>query len=220
VREAHYRPPRIGTLHRADRMFDMRKAVFALDRYLRRRMGLSGVCDDPRCLFRMRRGAAPYDLVLDGDRIPAGAPVVELHFWNEHFPPVPEGGPTLRWGVQGQKMVTFSCHALAHRLVEDGELTDVRAVGGTTPLFAVGDGSGWERIFLRLGFRLSPHRGGRGEIWERLYAWIVMWAFNVGASGPGRLRDVRRTDFWVATGDFVERHAANTPRETVAAGPG
>jgi hypothetical protein len=198
----------------------MRRLIHALDRMLRRRLQLEEVCDDPRCMFRMRRIAAPQDLDLDGGGVPAGAPVVELHFWNEHFPPVPEGGPSLRWGLEGRKRVDFSCAALAHRLTSDPRLTGVRALGGTTPLFAVGDGSTWERLFKRLGFRLSPHPDGPGEFWQRLYAWLIMWGFNVGASGPGRLRDVRRTDFWISTEDFVERHGSGDGRPAAPAARG
>ena len=196
----------------------MRTLIHALDRFLRRRLRLEEVCDDPRCVFRMRRVVTSRRLGLDGNGVPEGAPMVELHFWNEHFLPVPDGGPNVRWAVEGRKRVSYSCSALAQRLASDPDLADVRALGGTTPLFAAGDGSAWERLFRRLGFELEPHPEGRGEFWQRLYAWLIMWGFNVGARGPGRLRDVHRTDFWMSSKDFIERHGVQDAPESAAAG--
>ncbi len=186
-----------------------RALVRALDRYLRGRFGIFEYSSDDSCIFRVRVVRAPHDLELPAETVATGDPVLELHFWNEHLPPVPKSGHNMRWAVGGRRVLISSCQKLAARLREDPRMANARAVGGITALFATGDRSGWEKIFGRLGFVMQPHRNPAGrffEFWERVYAWMVMRAFAVGSGSPPKLASIHRTDFWISRDDFLRRY--------------
>ena len=188
----------------------MRAFVRSLDRYVRKKLDIFEYSTDDGCIFRVRTSRAARDLELPAQTIATGDPVLELHFWNEHLPPVPETGHDMRWAVGSRRVLISSCRMLAARLQEDPRMAEARAVGGITPLFAAGDGSGWERIFGRLGFVMRPHQNPSGrffEFWERVYAWMVMRAFDVGSGAPPTLANIHRTDFWISRDDFLRRYA-------------
>jgi hypothetical protein len=187
----------------------MRAFVRAIDRYLRKRFDIFEYSTEDTCIFRIRIGHIERDLALPDETVAAGEPVLELHFWNEHLPPVPEGGHNMRWAVGLRRVLIASCRMLAARLEEDPKMADSRAVGGITPLFAAGDGSGWEKIFTRLGFIMQPHRNPSGrfvEFWERVYAWMVMRTFTVGSGASPKLASIHRTNFWISRDDFLRRY--------------
>jgi len=189
----------------------MRFFVLAIDRTLRRRTGIFEFCDDPDCLFRVSLDVAEYPLRVDSGEIPPGSTVLKLHFWNEHLPSIPGTGPTLSWAVRFRRIVAHSTHVLAEAMGKDPRLADVQAVGGVTPLFTPGDGSPAEKIFRRLGFRSTPHQNPQGrfmEFWERVYAWLLMWAFTKG--NPPKMRGLRRTDFWMSADEFLRRYEGSS----------
>jgi hypothetical protein len=196
----------------------MRAFVRAIDRYLRKRFDIFEYSIEDTCIFRARLCHAEHALELRDRTVSAGEPVLELHFWNEHLPPVPEGGHNMRWAVGVRRVLIASCRMLAARLEEDPKMADSAAVGGITPLFAAGDGSGWARIFTRLGFVMQPHENRAGrfvEFWERVYAWMVMRTFTVGSGSSPKLASIRRTDFWISRDDFLRRYGkASTGAKT------
>lgn len=184
----------------------MRSIIYALDRLVRKGSGVFEFCDDPDCVFRVSIGVAAYPLRVPSGEIPAGAKVVQLHFWNEHMPAMPPDAPAIGPAVKLRRRVASSARLLARHMREDPRLAGVQAVGGVTPLFSPGQGSPAERIFVRLGFAVTPHRNPSGrfvEFWEELYAWILMWAFTKGNQNRIRLCELRRSDFWVSAEDFL-----------------
>ena len=187
----------------------MRSAIRGLDRFLRRRMEVFEYSDDPECLFRIRIARASHPLRVPGGVVPAGEQVLEMHFWNEHIPPLSANGPDLAWAAKGARMMIVSCRELAHCLINDPRLVNVQAVGGVTSLFAPGQASGAERVFTRLGFAATPQPnplGRFGEFWENLHVWMLMWAFNTASLRHHSLLRMRRTEFWASTDRFVRVH--------------
>lgn len=192
----------------------MRSLVRLIDRLLRRAQGLFVYWDDPACLFRAKIGQAPHRLQLPDGEIPAGAQVLELHFWNEHMPRIPPEGPSLELAVQGRRMLVRSLRQAAWTLEHDPRVTGVQAIGGATVLFAAGDGSAGEKLFTRLGFSEFPYQsplGRFGEFWENLYTWGLMWAFNVVSVQQRHLLKLRRTEVWMSADAFLRRYGS---RET------
>ncbi len=180
--------------------------IHAIDRLVRRRSGVFEFCENPDCLFRVSVGIAAYPLHVPGGEIPAGERILELHFWNEHIPPLPSTGPSLSWAVRFRRLVAVSTHCLAQAMRNDPRLAGVRAVGGVTPLFTPGDGSAAEGIFRRLGFAVTPHRNPLGrfmEFWEEVYAWLLMWTFTGKNQKRPSLRTLRRSDFWMSADRFL-----------------
>jgi hypothetical protein len=193
----------------------MRAFVRSIDRHLRKRFDIFEYSTEDNCIFRIRIDHTERDLALPHETVAAGEPVLELHFWNEHLLPVPEGGHNIRWAVGVRRALMASCRMLAACLEEDPRMAGPRAVGGITPLFAAGDGSGWERIFARLGFVMQPHQNPSGrfaEFWERVYAWMVMRTFAVGSGPPPKLESIRRTNFWISRDDFLRRYGGASAR--------
>jgi hypothetical protein len=141
--------------------------------------------------------------------------VLELHFWNEHMPPIPGDGPVIGPAVKLRRRVAYSAHHLALAVKDDPRLAGVEAVGGVTPLFTPGDNSAAEGIFLRLGFTVTPHRNPMGrfmEFWEELYGWLLMWAFTPENQKLRSLRGLRRGDFWMSAEDFLRLYGSPSSR--------
>ena len=165
--------------------------------------------DNPDGLLRVRLTRAAHAVVLAGHTLPKGAPVLELHLWNEHVPPLPERGPDLAWAAQVRRRLVASFCALGRAMVRDTRFADVQAVGGITVLCFTGDGRREARLFERLGFAVRPYRGplGRfGEFWENLYTWAIMWAYNAATLRRRRLLGLRRGEIWMTADEFRRRY--------------
>jgi hypothetical protein len=189
----------------------VRRIIRAFDRFLCRLQGVFVFWDDPDCMFRAQIARAPHTIVLPGATIPAGGKVLALHFWNEQMPQIPAEGPTLALGLRASRMIVASFRVLAREMGRDPRLAGVQALGGSTVLFAMGDASGAEKLFLRLGFTLFPYRhplGRFGEFWENLYTWALMWAYNAVSLRQRRLIALRRTEVWMAPGVFLRKYGA------------
>lgn len=187
----------------------MKSLIRCFDRFLRWVLGVFEFCDESDCLLRVRRASAAHTVILPERHIPAGAPILELHLWNEHIPPLPPTGSDLAWAVRSQRMLIASLRTLARQMRHDSRLDGVKAVGGVTVLFFAGDGSGGAKIFERLGFAVCPYHnplGRFGEFWENLYTWAIMWAFNAVSLRRRRLLRLRRSEIWMATDEFLRRY--------------
>ena len=185
----------------------LRSIIRAIDRSLRKHKQIFEFCDHPDCVFRVSISHVPAPLLLRDGEVPAGSKVLELHFWNEHIPPVPRQGIGIAWAVKFRRRVATSARLLADSIRTDPRLTGVQAVGGVTPLFTPGDGSAAEGIFLRLGFEVTQHQNPRGrfmEFWDEVYGWLLMWAFSNG--NQPQFRGLRRSDFWMSTEEYVGRY--------------
>lgn len=196
----------------------MRSIIHAIDWLLRKCNGVFEYCDDPDCVFRISIGVSKYPLLVPDCKIPAGTKVVELHFWNEHMPPMPSDGSFIGPAVKLRRRVTSSAKSLAEAMENDPRLAGVKAVGGVTPLFTPGDNSAAEGIFRRVGFSVTPHQNPLGrfmEFWEEVYAWLLMWAFTPGNRNRRSLRGLRRSDFWISADGFLRLYGGQSTRTEV-----
>ena len=197
----------------------MRRVVRAFDRLLRRLQGVFAFWDDPDCIFRVQLAQAPHSMVIPGVQISPGDRVLILHFWNEQIPQIPAEGTNLALALRTSRMVTASFRMLAREMRHDPRMDGVRALGGTTVLFAAGDQSVGEKLFTRLGFVAFPYRsrlGRFGEFWQNAYTWTLMWTYNAASLRRGRLTDLHRTEVWMSSDDFLGRYGtgeAPAPRQ-------
>lgn len=102
----------------------------------------------------------------------------------------------------------------SRRLPVESRFAGVRSVGVLTVLVVVGGTSGAERLFERLGFRLTSHRsplGRFGEFWENLYTWALMWGYHQVSLDGWHLLHLERTEVWVTVEDFLYRYGAEPP---------
>lgn len=187
----------------------MKRLIRCFDVFLRWAFGVFEFCAGPECLLRVRCTTLTHPVALAGQTFEAGVPVVELHLWNEHLPPLPAEGPTLAWAVRTQRRLKESFRALARQLPGDSRLADAQLVGGVTVLPLAGAHAGGVKLFEQLGFTILPYRnplGRFGEFWENLYTWGVMWAFNAPTlAGRGLLR-LRRSEIWMTTDTLLQHH--------------
>jgi hypothetical protein len=128
-------------------------AVFGLDRWLRQRQGVYEYSDDPRCLFRVQRTAAECDVMLgDGTHIRQGAPVLNLHLWNEHVPPLGPNGFCIAWAREATRRVELSMYGLVRHLKWTRALDDIVALRGDMRLGTAEKSGQFARIAARYGF--------------------------------------------------------------------
>ena len=195
-------------------MHPFRSFIRAFDHWL---SGLSRVQEFTTAadvVLRIQEATAPVELHLPGRVIPAGAKVLMLHLWNDRMPAIPEKGPDLAWALQLRRLVESSSRAVASHIQATPALHEMQAVGGITAHVSFQGVNGGRAMLERLGFHILPyHRplGAFGEIWENLFAYGLMWAYNPGSLRHHRLLDLRRTEFWMPMDQFLSRFG-NPPR--------
>lgn len=188
----------------------MKTLVRYFDSFLRWRLGVFEFCQQPNCLLRLRRSRAARAVALPDCLIPAGAPILEIHLWNEHIPPLPPAGADIGWALTVQRRLMASFRALARRLQSDPSLSVISAIGGVTVLAFAPQGLGVIKLFERLGFTVYPYRnplGRFGEFWENFYTWGVMWTFNEVSLRRRRLIALRRGEIWISKERFLARYS-------------
>jgi hypothetical protein len=178
----------------------MRAFVRLVESWLRRANHVFEFTDDPECLLRLQISRAP------------GEPVVELHLWNEHIPPLPASGPDWGWANRTQRLFLRSLRAAAREMQRDPRFAGVKAVRAVSVLFSPGaspgDHSGGAHLMQRLGFDLVPCRsalGAFGDFWENFYAWWLMWAFNQVSVQRRQFFRLRRMEAWMPAEAFIQR---------------
>lgn len=186
----------------------MRAVIRRFDAFLRRRYGVYEFTQDEDCWLRVSRTPAPHALHFPDVEVQRGAPVLMVHLWNEHSPPMPSTGPDLAWSLNAMRLFVKSLRAVAREMKANESLTSLPAVGGITVLIDLNNPSGTGGMFGRLGFMIIPYRsplGRFGEFWENLYTWALMWTYNPGSLHNRTFLNLRRSEFWMVTDEFMRR---------------
>lgn len=187
----------------------MQRLIRSFDACLRRAFGIFELGDNPDGLLRVRLIPAPHEISLPGGRVAAGAPVLELHVWNEHVPQIGAQGPDLAWAVETRRLLISSLCHIAWHLGYDARFGPVQAVGGVTILAAPFGGMGSGALFNRLGFTIFPCHsplGRFGEFWANLYLWTLIWAYNKGSLRRRHFWGLQRNEIWMSAEDFLSRY--------------
>jgi hypothetical protein len=165
-------------------------AVFGFDRWLRQRQGVYEYSDDPRCFFRVQRMTAERDVALgDGRRIGRGTPVLNLHLWNEHVPPLGSNGFGIAWAREATRRVELSMYGLPRHLKWARALHELVALRGDMRLGTAEQSDQLARIAVRYGFEAAgadPDQLSAGTL-TRL-AQNVFICLPVLAPSPAALR--------------------------------
>lgn len=187
----------------------MRALIRLLDAAVRRARGVFTFCEQEDCLLRLQLSRAGHELRFSDSRVPPGAPVLELHLWNEHVPPLPHSGPDLAWAIRLKRMFVSSLRAVGEQMRRDQQLASVRAVGGVTSLLSLDGNSSGAVVFQHLGFTVSPYHhplGQFGAFWNNLYGWWLMWTFNPISLRSRRFSDLQRVEIWMTAEEFLHRY--------------
>jgi hypothetical protein len=147
------------------------EAIFALDVRLRRHYAVLEYSADPACIFRLEIARSRRALTLhDGTALRTGARIARLHFWNEHIPPVPSRGATIRWARQMQKAIATSLRELSRFLSSRPDMSDISVICGDVPSATRAQWRQVEYIMGYYGFEtvMEPKRLPIGERIHRL----------------------------------------------------
>jgi hypothetical protein len=189
----------------------LESAVFSLDRLLRRYWGVYEFSSSPKCLFRVSRARAEQSWWLaDGTEIRAGAPIVEIHLWNEHMPAMGKGGPTIAWARQFNRRMKNSLSELARYLEQTPELREVVAICGDMHLGRGQQREQLARIMGRYGFvtvDTCARPGALHRLGKTILITLLVLATNPAAFRSTFLRR-QHTRLLLARGTLEQLHGA------------
>jgi YkoP domain len=173
-------------------------AVFALDSRLQRAQGIFEYSTDPGCFFRIQRTEADQSVAFpDGTRLNVGDPILDLHIWNEHMPPIGRQGPTLSWGRQFSQAIDRSLRALADYLRQNPDLDHIIAIRADMRLRPAERGDQLAKIVGHFGFHRVPG-GAASRRLRRLGEHILMFLLVVASNPYAAWATVFRRDCTVA----------------------
>ena len=206
------------------------RAVFGLDRYLRRASGVIEYADRADCIFRIEPARLERRLELeDGTSLAAGAAILELHLWSEQVPVFPPGGAKLSWARQMAGALDGSLRELADYLRRERRFDAVVGVRANMAFGTTAEAAQSLRICSRYGFRaVTNHKAlSRAErlhmFGQNIFIGLMIVGRNAGAFRIDSLWR-SRTEV-VLTRDELERRyppqeeAANRGKEAAEGSP-
>lgn len=167
--------------------------IFALDRWLCRRLGIYEYSAREDCLFRAEIKRADETVLLcDGREVRLGDPLLELHLWNEHVPPMGRG-PSVAWGRRTARVMDASLRELGQHLTQSAECRAVVALRAQMRLRTGRQSAQLASIFRRFGFEAVTHpkvkRPGRLHLLgENILVALLILAANPVSLRSGLLR--------------------------------
>lgn len=184
--------------------------VGRFDIVLRRCNGVYEFTTDPRCVLRVSLDRARSAVELaDGTRVEAGQPVGVLHFWNEHMPRFPQGGPDLHWAKTIRLRLKVSLASLAEHVACDPSWQDVQAVRGGSAFTGALRGGQLQRIAEAFGFEVIPADVSGLRRAHALGEDFLLWGF-ARAFNPATLHQQHffrpRRDLWISRATLLGRY--------------
>lgn len=186
----------------------MRYLVKKFDQLLCQWMGVFPFCSEAECLVKLQVMPAPHAMIVDGVEIKEGDPVLVIHLWNDHLPPLLKNEGDLTWAVKTQRMFRTSLRKAANYIQSDPRLRSLRAVMGVTSLFPPPEKHGEKHPMQKLGFTVIPNKsrlGRFGELWVNFYAWLLANAYNPVSLWQWGIFKRKRTEIWISMRSFLTR---------------
>lgn len=166
----------------------LQTAVFALDRRIRRHIGVFEYSVHPECLFRLQVVTVEDPLALaDGTSVRPGSRVLVLHLWNEQMPVIGRTGPTLAWGRKADRAMDTSLRELAYYLAAHPHLGDIAVICANMPVIGSEQAERFARILSRYGFEGGIDATDRRGLLHR-FADAVLVLMLVLAANPRAVR--------------------------------
>ncbi len=162
--------------------------IFALDRWLCRRLGIYEYSAGEDCLFRAELKRADETVLLcDGLEVRPGDPLLELHLWNEHVPPMGRG-PSLAWGRRTARVMDASLRELGRHLTQSFDCRSVVALRAQMRLRTGRQSAQLACIFRRFGFEAVTQSKVRHPARLHLLGENILVALLILAANPVSLR--------------------------------
>jgi len=198
---------------------NLRRSIFWLDSFLKRSQKIYEFSSKDECLLRLSLVNSHRDMQLaDGTKIFKGDCVAELHFWNEHFPSMPQNGADLAWAAAFKRLMIQSLHELAAFIEQDPQMEKVNAFYGDTTIGSHRDFPSFSLQARRWGFEVTTQsdkdsiRRRLSELFKNIYTTGLIWAFNPENLNGNKLWTVRRDYIWISRQTLVERYGAKPDR--------
>ncbi len=192
------------------------RLVFAIDRYMRRRLRIWEFSDDPDCILRVGLTRSRWEVTLnDGTVIRRGETIGMIHAWNERVPPIPPTGADMAWARELRRRLIRSLQLLAQATQEDPRLQSIRGFGGAGVLrFSPAILRLLERLGLEI-YELPPQslRDRLEEQGSRVWTWLMRRAFNpVSVEGRG-LAVLSRRFYWLGREKLLQMYGEGESHE-------
>ena len=191
---------------------DLGWVVRGVDSLLRLRHGIEEFTADEECVFRVSRELAGRRVSLsDGTEIAEGAPVLHLHFWNEHLPLMPSEGPSPAWAARLKRRMRASLVAVATYLEGEPTLDAVTALHGDPPFGSRLGAVQVARTARRFGFDVIEADASREWrehihiVFDSLLLWGLAYAFNPAGLKTKRLLR-QRHQLWISRRKLLLRY--------------
>jgi YkoP domain len=171
----------------------LQSAVFALDRRIRRQIGVYEYTLHPQCLFRLQVVRTEDPLLLeDGTFVSPGSRVLVLHLWNEQMPVIGRTGPTLAWARKIDRAMDISLGELTCYLATHPHLRDIAVICANMPVIGSRQAGRLARILSRYGFEMTvdgtDRRGLLHRFGDGVLVLMLVWAANPRAVRSALLR--------------------------------
>jgi len=188
-----------------------RRVICSIDRLLRRAQGIYEFTTSEQCLLRIAIVRADATLRLrDGVLVEYGGTTAVLHLWNEHLPPLSQGGPTFAWVNRMRRQFLHSLSELAAYSEASPSLRSVIAFQARAAFVSRGRTAKVTRIAAKFGFERIVHDGQPRvtvrvqDFFDNFWLWGLVWAFNP-RSLRGRALIRQRDELWISKAALIER---------------
>jgi hypothetical protein len=186
----------------------------AVDRRLRCRLGVIEYTRSSDCILRMQIiRNADYVLLKDGTCLRPDDRIIDLHFWNQQVPLMPEAGPTLGWACRMNDSFKRSLQELAHHLAARTDVDDIVAIRAIAALGVNARGDKISRILSRFGFEIvlqqeTPSAARQIRRYgENILISLMVLAYNAIALRPDTLGR-GRVPAYLSRRELDERYGA------------
>ena len=187
----------------------VQRAIFRLDRVLRKWQGIYEFCQADDCLLRVAITSAGKEIVLpDGSVVRPGDQIIEIHWWNEHVARLIADRPALARAKLLLSLVQHSFEQLARYVATAPEAQKARFIHGNAVLPMHGRENELVALVRDFGFCVVHPSAG---YWQQLHDFFeeylvraLLWAFH--RRKARRRRVLRRVDLWTARAEFLERY--------------
>jgi hypothetical protein len=162
-------------------------AVRRLDATLRRRQGIIEFTDDPDCILRLSARRAEAELALSDRVVQRGQWIGEIHFWNEHIPPMGIRGANIVWGAAMRRRLRQSLASLAAFVECDGRFADIDVFRGELAFRPDKELNRMRCLASGLGFEIMERASGAGiahrflAMGQTIFLWGMVRTYNRGA---------------------------------------
>ncbi len=152
--------------------------IKATDAVLRRIGGITEFETEVKGLLRIELSHATRTLTLsEGTRVQRGAPIMDLHFWNEHLPPFPSEADNFDWASCVEHQIQASVHRLVLFIRAHQEPDKVQALRVRLSIAKHGPPSVLARLLMDAGFEpIESSTSGIVSfmpILEGIWAWLL-----------------------------------------------